>query len=137
MIHQKYVESPPIDYKNGVVEKMNVYDNFYYDSKNVLKCPKCNNLIFYVENKFAHKCSSDNDEIIFDLGVIKSNSNEFKCDINKIGNVMCVKHKKEFSYYKDMNYYCSSCIKEKKLKDFLNLDFITLSNKEINDFEKK
>ncbi len=40
-------------------------------------------------------------------------------------------------YYKDSNYYCSLCIREKNIKDYLNLDLITLSNKEIDDFKKK
>ncbi len=27
------------------------------------------------------------------MAFLKSDSNEFKCDINKIGNIMCVQHK--------------------------------------------
>ena len=34
--------------------------NIYYDNKNVLKCPKCNNLIFYVENEYLHECPIEN-----------------------------------------------------------------------------
>ena len=137
MLYQNYQERT-IDYQNGFFKNINVYDKFYYDSKTVLKCSKCNNLIFYVENKINHRCPTDDDKIIeINEALIKSNSNKLKCDVNKIDNIICVQHKKEFLYYKDSNYYCSLCIREKNIKDYLNLDLITLSNNEIDDFKKK
>ena len=103
--------------------------NIYYDNKNVLKCPKCNNLIFYVEEEYVHECSIDNK-------TYNINQNEkFMCDINNI-DFKCEKHQKDFLYYKNSNYYCSECIKENNSEDYLNLDFITLTKNEINDFNK-
>ncbi len=136
MLYQRYFEDE-IDYRNGIKEKINIYDKFYYDNKNVLKCSKCNNLIFYIKNRFIHKCPSNNKTYEINMAFLKSDSNEFKCDINKIGNIICVQHKKEFLYYKDSNYYCSLCIRKKNIKDYLNLELIILSNNEIDDFKKK
>ncbi len=45
MLYHNYFEES-FDYPNGIIEKIDVYDKFYYDNKNVLKCSKCNNLIF-------------------------------------------------------------------------------------------
>jgi sulfur relay (sulfurtransferase) DsrC/TusE family protein len=57
------------------------------------------------------------------------------CDINNI-EFKCVKHQKDFLYFKDSNYYCSECLKENDFEDYLILDTITLSKKEIDDFKK-
>ena len=51
-------------------------------------------------------------------------------------NFKCKKHDKEFLYYKNSNYYCSECVIENDLEDYLNLDFIKLSIKEKEEFEK-
>ena len=123
MLFQNYQEFE-FSYPNGITDKMKVYDKFFYDDKNILKCPNCNNLIFYVENKIIHKCPFNNEIYEINEDVIKCNSNKFKCDINKINNIICVNHQKEFLYYKDSNYYCSLCLREKKLKDYLSLDLI-------------
>ena len=109
--------------------------NIYYDNKNVLKCPTCNNLIFYVENKLTHECSIENKTYKIYEYEIKNKSNEFMCDINNI-DFKCVNHQKDFLFYKDKNYYCSKCLKENNFEDYLNLDIITLSNNEIDDFKK-
>ena len=45
-----------IDYENGTIEKMKVYENVIYDSENVIKCERCNNVIFYIENEMYHVC---------------------------------------------------------------------------------
>ena len=57
------------------------------------------------------------------------------CNINNI-NFKCIKHQKDFLYYKNLNYYCSECLKESESEDYLNLDFITLSKNEIEEFKK-
>ena len=49
-----------IDYKNGYIENMKIYDEFYYDKDNLLKCPDCNNLVFFVENGITHLCQNKN-----------------------------------------------------------------------------
>ncbi len=53
MLFQNYVLES-IDYRNGYVETMKVYDDFYYDKETLLHCPDCNNISFYVENKTTH-----------------------------------------------------------------------------------
>ncbi len=80
MPYQRYFEDE-IDYQNGIKEKINIYDKFYYDN------------IFYIENIFIHKCPFNNKTYEINMAFLKSDSNEFKCDINKIGNIMCVQHK--------------------------------------------
>ena len=45
-------------------------------------------------------------------------------------------HKKEFHYYKDGNYYCSTCVKGKDINEYLNLDQVMLSNNEIENFQQ-
>ena len=133
MLFQKYYEEE-IDYKNGVIDYIKFYDEIYYDRKNVLKCPKCNMVIFYIENEIIHKCFENN---IYEINeeMIKNKSNEFICKLNNIDN-KCVIHEKELLYYKDSNYYCSLCLKEKNLIEYLNLEVISLSKDEINDFKK-
>ena len=117
-----------------------LYQNFYprkiyYDNKNVLKCPKCNNLIFYVNEELIHKCPIENETFKIYEEEIRNKSNKFLCDINNI-DFKCVNHQKDFLYFKDSNYYCSECIKESDSEDYLNLDFISLKQNEINDFNK-
>ena len=118
------------------VENMKISDNeIYYDKNNVIKCPKCNNLIFYIENYYIHKCPIANKSYEIYKGEITNKSNKLICNINNI-DFKCVKHQKDFLYLKDSNYYCSECIKENNLEDYLNLDFITLTKNEIKDFNK-
>ena len=106
-----------IDYENGYIENMKVYDDFYYDKDNLLRCPNCNNLLFFVKNKITHVCpNKDNKTFEIDESLIRNKSNEFICKIDNIDN-KCATHKKEFQYYKDSNYYCSLCLREKNLKD--------------------
>ena len=117
-----------------------LYQNYdsreiYYDKNNVLKCPNCNNLIFYVEDILIHECPIKNKTYEIYEDKIKSKSNEFMCDINNI-DFKCVKHQKDFLYYKDKNYYCSECLKENDFEDYLNRDIITLKKNEIDDFKK-
>ena len=135
MLYQKFIEEE-INYKYGS-NQTNKIDEIYYDKNKVLKCPKCNNLIFYVENYYEHKCPVDNKTYkLYEYYIKnKNNSNEFKCDISNI-NFKCKKHDKEFLYYKNSNYYCSECIEENDLEDYLNLDFIKLSKKEKENLRK-
>ena len=105
-------------------------EKFYYDKNNIIKCPICNTMIFYINKKFIHDCLIMNETIEINEKIIKEKENGFICDVNKIENT-CVKHKKEFLYYKNTNYFCEECEKE---KDLLILDKITLSEDEINNF---
>ena len=125
MLFQKY-EQKSIDYRNGYVETMKVYDDFYYDKETLLHCPDCNNILFYVENYTEHDCPNKGTRYII---------NKFVCKIDNIQN-KCVIHQKEFQYYKDRNYYCSLCLKENKIKEYLNLDEIILSKEEIENFQQ-
>ena len=135
MLYQDFFKME-INYLYGSNQTIKICDQIYYDKNKVLKCPKCNNLIFYVENKYVHKCPVDNKTYKLNYYDIENNSNEFKCDISNI-NFKCKKHDKEFLYYKKSNYYCSECLlEENDLEDYLNLDFIKLSNKEKEEFEK-
>ena len=117
-------------------------NKFYYDEKRLVNCPHCNNLIFYIKfprtnDYIFHKCPIKNKGFKLNKDIIKNKECEFICDINKIKN-MCVLHNKNFLYYKDSNYYCKECkeINENKIKDYVNLEEINLSNKEIEDFKK-
>ncbi len=130
MLYQLYAQQE-IDYLYGSNENIKINQILYSDKKNVIKCPKCNNLIFYIENKFEHKCPIDNKYYKIEL----NNFKEFMCDINNI-EFKCVKHQKDFLYFKDSNYYCNECLKENDFEDYLILDMITLSKKEIDDFKK-
>ena len=134
MLYQKY-EEKNVENGNGTYENIKVINEIYYDEKNVLKCPNCNNMIFYIENKMSHKCPFNQNYFVIDEKDIKNKSNKFLCEINKIEN-LCVKHKKEFLYYKNSNYFCSECLRENNLKDYLILDFIRLSKEEINNFNQ-
>ena len=134
MLYQKFYERE-IDYLYGSNPTIKRLDHIYYDKNKVLKCPKCNNLIFYVEIEYVHKCPIDNKTYELYEDDIRNKSNEFICDISNI-NFKCIKHETEFLYYKNSNYYCSECIKDNDLEDYLILDFITLSKKEKEEFEK-
>ena len=114
----------------------NYFDsNFYYNDKKLVRCSYCNNLIFYINKNVYHHCPIENKGFEINENIIKEKDCKFICDINNIKNE-CVLHKKEFLYFKDSNYYCRDCLKEKKIKDYLNLDEISLSKEEINDFKK-
>ena len=124
------------DYENDCVETMKVYDDFYYDKESLLHCSDCNNILFYVENETAHVCpNKENETVEIDESLIKDKSNKFVCKIGNLQN-KCANHKKEFQYYKDGNYYCSLCLREKKIKEYLNLDEIILSKEEIENFQQ-
>ena len=84
--------------------------DIYYDEENIFRCPDCNNIKFYIDNEFVHKCPINNKEIKITFDIIKNKKNIFKTKVNQIEN-KCNKHKKEFSYYKEDNYYCSECIR--------------------------
>ena len=120
---------------NGQIENNILFNQIYYDKNSVIKCPKCNNLSFYIENKLTHECPNEKETYKVDKYNFMDKSNELKCDINNI-DFKCVKHQKEFLYFKDSNYYCSECLKENDFEDYLNLDFITLSKNEIEKFKK-
>ena len=123
------------NYQNGHIDTKKVYDNFYYDKDNLIRCPDCNNLIFYIENYTNHNCPIKDNYIEINESIIKDKSNKFLCKIDNIEN-KCVIHKKEFKYYKNSNYYCSLCLEGNNIKDYLNLDEIILSKEEINKFKK-
>ncbi len=122
-------------YLYGADQTIKELDQIYYEKNKVLRCSKCNNLIFYVENEYVHKCPVDNKTYKLNADDFRNKSNEFICDISNI-NFKCVKHDREFVYYKNSNYYCSECVIENDLEDYLNLDFIALTKKEKEDFEK-
>ena len=83
MLIQNY-KQVSIDYRNGCVETMKVYDDFYYDKESLLHCPDCNNIWFYVENKSIHVCPNKEKKTVeINEELIKDKSNEFVC---KIGN---------------------------------------------------
>ena len=134
MLYQKYKEKK-IHYENELVENMKILDEIYYNENNALKCPKCNNVLFYIENKIIHMCPFNEDKIYEINEDLIRNKSEFICEINNIDN-LCVKHKKEFLYYKDSNYFCSECLRENNSNDYLNLDFIILSKEEIDNFKQ-
>ncbi len=104
MLFEKYEErqikydSILSDYKNDCVETMKVHDEFYYDKENVLCCPDCNKIMFYVENKSTHVCpNKENKTVEIDESLIKNKGNKFVCKIGNLQN-KCVNHKKEFHY---------------------------------------
>ena len=105
--------------------------NIYYDEKKIIKCPYCNIILFYINNYWEHECSEK--IIVFVNEIIDGKKNEFLCDINNIEN-KCIKHNKEFSYYKYSNYYCIECLKENNLNDFIKLEEIILSKEEKDNF---
>ena len=53
MLYQNFFQRT-IKYNGlGIKKNIKISDNqIYYDKNKVLKCPKCNNLIFYVENYY-------------------------------------------------------------------------------------
>ena len=57
-----------------------------------MKCPKWNNLLFYVENEYVHKCPF-NENKIYEINeyFFRNKSNEFICDITNIDN-KCIKN---------------------------------------------
>ena len=55
MLYHK-INQQEINFLYGSNEKIKKFDQIYYDKNNVLKCPKCNNLLFYIENELVHKC---------------------------------------------------------------------------------
>ena len=79
MLYQQFDERE-INYKYGSNQTIKELDQIYYDKNKVLKCPKCNNLIFYVENKYVHKCPVDNKTYELNADDFKNNSNEFICE---------------------------------------------------------
>lgn len=108
-------------------------EDIYYDKNNIVKCPECNTLIFYINNSFSHKCLIKNNTIEINEFNIKEKNSKFICDVNKIQDKW---HNNEFLYYKDSIYFCRKCAKEKNLNDnFLILDQISLSTEEINEFK--
>ena len=91
---------------------------------------------FFINEQFVHKClMKENETFNIDEPKIKAEKNEFLCDVNKI-EFKCKKHNKEFTYYRDSNYYCNKCFQESKLTNFITLNSIILSDKEIEKFQK-
>ena len=109
-------------------------NDIFYDDKNLIRCPYCNYSIFYLNEEFEHFCPINNQKFHFNHNYFKNKDNEFISEVNVIKN-MCVKHNKEFLYYKDSNYYCGECLRDKKLNNFLILDELTLSKDEIFNYE--
>ena len=64
---------------------MKVFDDFYYDKENVIRCPAYNNVMFYVQNETTHVCTyKDKTSVKINESLIKNKDNEFLC---KIGNI--------------------------------------------------
>ena len=107
----------------------------YYDEKHIINCPYCNIIIFYINKSWEHECfMKNNEKFVINKIFLKNRENKFLRDINKIEN-RCIKHNEEFLYYKNSNYYCIECLKEKKfLKNFITLENIILSKEEINNY---
>ena len=84
MLYQLYGQEE-IDYLYGSNENIKTIDQiYYYNKKNVIKCPKCNNLIFYIENEYKHKCPIDNEYYEIDPDNFEYENKKFMCDINNI-----------------------------------------------------
>ena len=107
---------------------------FIYDDKYIIKCPNCNAIFFYINTKYVHKCPMNNQIFTIDENVIKTKQTNFFCDVNKIEN-KCAKHNDLLLFYNDSNYYCKKCLKEKKIKKYVKLNEIIISNKEKNNFD--
>ena len=117
---------------------LNIKENsdIYYKEKKIINCPNCNNTIFFINNSIDHKClMKENETFNINEPKIKAENNEFLCDVNKI-EFKCKKHNKEFTYYRDSNYYCNKCFQESKLTNFITLNSIILSDKEIEKFQE-
>ncbi len=57
MLYHRFEETK-IPYKYGADQTIKKLDQIYYEKNKVLRCSKCNNdLNFYVENEYIHKCS--------------------------------------------------------------------------------
>ena len=102
----------------------------YYDDKNIINCIYCHIIIFYINNIWEHECSMKNNEKFI---INETNIKNFLCNINNI-NYECIKHNKEFFYYKNSNYYCDECLKENNLNNFIILEEIIISKEELNNF---
>ena len=109
-------------------------NDIFYDDKKFIRCPYCNYAIFYLNEEYEHDCPINEQKFHFNHNYFKNKDNIFIPDINVIQN-KCVKHNKEFLYYKDSNYYCGECLRDKKLNYFLILDELTLSKDEIFNYE--
>ena len=109
--------------------------NYIYDKENIIRCPYCNTIIFYINKIFEHKCPMKNEKNFeIDINTIRDEKSNFLCNVNQIEN-KCIKHNKDFLYYNESNYYCNECLKENKIENYVNLNEITLSTEEINNFE--
>jgi Zn finger protein HypA/HybF involved in hydrogenase expression len=106
-------------------EKQN---EFYSKEDKIIKCPHCNYQQFYVKNKSLHKCNITNEDYEIDESFVKKNE-KFLCDIKDVEN-KCIKHREEFIYFKDNNYFCEKCKEERT-----NLDNI-IELKKISEEEK-
>ncbi len=107
---------------------------FIYDDKYIIKCPHCNAIFFYINTKYVHKCPMNNQIFTIDENVIKNKQTNFLCDANKIDN-KCAKHNDLLLFYNDSNYYCKKCLKEKKIKKYVKLNEIIISEEEKNNFD--
>ena len=125
------------NFENENIVKIPHEEILFYDNNNIIRCPNCNNIIFFIVNYYYHKCpNKEKESFEINKNIIKNQKNKFLCNkIYEIGN-KCLKHNCEFLYYKKSNYYCSKCLIEKKIKNFLILDEIVLSEEEINNFTK-
>ena len=115
---------------------MKVFDQFHYDKKNVIRCLNFKNVMFYVQNETTHVCiNKDKTSVKINESLIKNKDKGFLCKIGNIQN-KCPVHNREFQYYKERNYYCSSCVKGKNINEYLNLDQVVLSKEEIEKFKE-
>ncbi len=112
-------------------------NKFYYKENQLIRCPYCNYKQFYVKNKILHKCYIKNEDYEIDENFIENNKN-FLCDIKDIKDIenKCLKHGKEFLYYKDYNNFCEKCKEERTNLDNI-IEIKEISEEEKNEFKEK
>ena len=87
------------------IEEDSQREDIYYKEKKIIKCPNCNNKIFFINKSINHKClMKENETFNIDEPEIKAEKNEFLCDVDNI-EFNCKKHNKEFTYYRDSNFF--------------------------------
>ena len=64
-------------YKNKYIENYVYPDpiDLIYDENNIFRCPDCNNIKFYVDKEFVHKCPKNKNEIKITFDIIKNKLN--------------------------------------------------------------
>ena len=72
-------------------------NDIIYDEENIFRCPDCNNIKFYIDDEFIHKCPINNKETKITFDIIQNKENNFKINVNHIKKVINIK--KNFYYF--------------------------------------